>query len=645
MSIEITIIYSPESVQITQHTYTFPDDGGTLGRANNNFWVLEDPNKYMSSVHAKIECQSGQYFLTDTSTNGTFINGASEPVGNGNQVLLNDGDHFTISDYEFVANLNKASASSSPFSTTSDNASFASLTNNSDPFADIANDTNDVFGKSNMFSDNIGEDPFSDFPAMINNSDPFAPAVKSLKTDNGMPSVQAEAQTDPLALLNEVGGAPFDSFATANNISDTFSSNNFANNDFSESIATENNGLMNDAINWPVASPESSLIPDDWDDWDNDLGFDNNTPIAKNTSYQDTRSNFPLEQEKNAFKPRDGVPVDNLFPQQVLPGDYNDNISPTSDHSTLDDLFGSSLTSSDISPFEAPQGLPEKKSTDNVDAFFSVDENLSAVSSVKTTESSPEVAIGNKRTEAEYITLEQQNQQLAHQVAELKLQLANASKITASPSVNVDKANILNMVVDAMGLSKWNLSDSKKIEINETVGLLIRETMQGMMQVLKFRKKIKEEFRINVTTIQSVENNPLKFSANIDDALENMFIKENNAYKKPVDAVREGFQGIAEHQVAVVAGMQAAFRGMIERFDPEHLESRFEKYKSTGLLSLGKKTKRWNAYKEYHQGLVDNLDDSFQHLFGYDFVQAYEEQMNSLISSRLTADIDTENTN
>jgi type VI secretion system protein len=50
---------------------------------------------------------------------------------------------------------------------------------------------------------------------------------------------------------------------------------------------------------------------------------------------------------------------------------------------------------------------------------------------------------------------------------------------------------------------------------------------------------------------------------------------------------------------------------------------------------LGQKGKRWNAYKQYHQGLIDNLDDSFQHLFGYDFVQAYEDQMQRLISARL----------
>jgi len=154
------------------------------------------------------------------------------------------------------------------------------------------------------------------------------------------------------------------------------------------------------------------------------------------------------------------------------------------------------------------------------------------------------------------------------------------------------------------------------------------------MQALSFRKKIKEEFRINVTTIQPVENNPLKFSANIEDALENMFVKDNKAYQKPLDAVRESFHGISEHQLAVLAGIQAAFRGMLERLDPASLEQRFEKYRKAGMLKVGQKSKNWDSYKEFHQDLVNNIDNSFQHLFGYDFVQAYEDQLQRLLQSR-----------
>ena len=39
-----------------------------------------------------------------------------------------------------------------------------------------------------------------------------------------------------------------------------------------------------------------------------------------------------------------------------------------------------------------------------------------------------------------------------------------------------------------------------------------------------------------------------------------------------------------------------------------------------------------NIYKE----LVDDMDNSFQHLFGYEFVQAYEEQLQKLAIARKT---------
>ena len=142
---------------------------------------------------------------------------------------------------------------------------------------------------------------------------------------------------------------------------------------------------------------------------------------------------------------------------------------------------------------------------------------------------------------------------------------------------------------------------------------------------------------MNVTTIQPVENNPLKFSANVDDALENMFIKQGNAYKKPVEAVREGFNGIAEHQVAILAGIRAAFKGVIERFDPVLLDARFAKQNKGGLIPGSQKAKNWDLYQEYYNELAGDIDNSFQYLFGDDFVQAYEDQLQKLTIARKTA--------
>lgn len=190
------------------------------------------------------------------------------------------------------------------------------------------------------------------------------------------------------------------------------------------------------------------------------------------------------------------------------------------------------------------------------------------------------------------------------------------------------------VLIEALGLDVARLSDADMLEINRVAGLLMREIVDGMLGVLRSRASIKNEFRMNVTTIQPVENNPLKFSVCVDDALENLFIKKSNAYKKPVEAFREGFQEIAEHQLAMIAGIRQGFEAMMERFNPEHLEKSFSKQVKGSVIPGMQKAKFWTSYSEYYQGFTDNMESSFQHLFGSDFVSAYEDQLRRLTAAR-----------
>ena len=72
----------------------FGDAGGTIGRAAGNDLVLPDPQRHISSSHARVYAQGGDYFLTDTSTNGVFINGSDTALGNGASAQLRNGDHL-----------------------------------------------------------------------------------------------------------------------------------------------------------------------------------------------------------------------------------------------------------------------------------------------------------------------------------------------------------------------------------------------------------------------------------------------------------------------------------------------------------------------------------------------------------------------
>jgi len=240
------------------------------------------------------------------------------------------------------------------------------------------------------------------------------------------------------------------------------------------------------------------------------------------------------------------------------------------------------------------------------------------------------------KLENERLVLENKNEALMSEVARLaqiikKNKIASevvSEKSTRAPSLQDET------LFEAMGLSKWNLDDTQKMAISGVAGVVVRETLEGLLLITESIREFKREFRVQLTTINPVGNNPLKHSANLDGALKKLFIEENEGFKEPVEAVRESFQGIADQQMAVYAGMQAAFNSMVDRFDPKSLENRFEKYKNTGLLQLGQNGNNWKSYKKYHAELAGNIDYSFKRVFGDDFVKAYENQIRQLVSAR-----------
>jgi len=155
--------------------------------------------------------------------------------------------------------------------------------------------------------------------------------------------------------------------------------------------------------------------------------------------------------------------------------------------------------------------------------------------------------------------------------------------------------------------------------------------IQGMMDVLKSRADIKSQFRLALTTIKPVENNPLKFSPNVEDAINHLFGEGQSGYLGPVQAFEEGFNDIKAHQLAMIAGMRAAFEHMLEQFSPGVLEEQFEGGAKRGkLMGMANKVRYWDLYREMFDRITRDSDDNFRRLFGEEFATAYEEQMQKI---------------
>ena len=80
--------------------------GALVGRADTCDWSLPDPQRHISSRHCEIRFHDDGYWLSDTSTNGTFVNGSSNPVQGEHRIEL--GDVILIGDFEIAADLTGA---------------------------------------------------------------------------------------------------------------------------------------------------------------------------------------------------------------------------------------------------------------------------------------------------------------------------------------------------------------------------------------------------------------------------------------------------------------------------------------------------------------------------------------------------------
>jgi type VI secretion system FHA domain protein len=137
---------------------------------------------------------------------------------------------------------------------------------------------------------------------------------------------------------------------------------------------------------------------------------------------------------------------------------------------------------------------------------------------------------------------------------------------------------------------------------------------------------------MRMTHFRPADNNPLKFSANVDDALHNLLVKRNPAYLGPVEAFEDAFDDLRNHQIAMLAGMRVAFEFMLGEFDPDHLQVEFDRQlkKGSSLLSVPAKLKYWDLYRELREEIMKDPEASFRELFGEEFAKAYEEQLRRL---------------
>jgi type VI secretion system protein ImpI len=170
------------------------------------------------------------------------------------------------------------------------------------------------------------------------------------------------------------------------------------------------------------------------------------------------------------------------------------------------------------------------------------------------------------------------------------------------------------------------------LQLAEELGTLLRLTTENLTQLLRARSDIGRTAGVSShTTVQALDNNPLKFTPSAEDALRIMFGPRTRGFLDARRAIEAAFTDLKTHQVYTFTAMQQAVRMLVEDFDPKAIDAAAGPDHGLVNLLLSRKARLWDIYVARWQAQTlrhdDGLAGAFMRYFGQCFGEAKDANM------------------
>ena len=161
------------------------------------------------------------------------------------------------------------------------------------------------------------------------------------------------------------------------------------------------------------------------------------------------------------------------------------------------------------------------------------------------------------------------------------------------------------------------------------LGVLYRQVVLGLCDILQDRATFKDEFRVERTQLSMGRNNPLKHLPAFD-AAKVVIGQPLPGFMDGEEAVRTSFEDIKKHQMAMLAGVQNALTTAFSRLSPQEMEKLVEKAQGEKKGFLGKRgIDRWSLYVTVYENLRRDATSNANGIMSSAFREGYEKFMKS----------------
>jgi type VI secretion system protein ImpI len=615
--------------------------GGTIGRLPDNDWVFPDP--YVSGRHALIRYVSGKFFVEDTSTNGVYLNSPDNRLIKAQPHPLKDGDLLYIDAYRVNVSIEND--------------------------ADL--DENDTLG---MLKDAAVRRPAVATPAKPAAAAPLAPVARVPQGPASKPPAPDATVFVPAEDDHTVGmytGLGDDKTEWTGSASQpAFDANK------TEWVAAAKPSVSDDnktewlspakvkakappaddhGAKWPAAAATPANDPNqtEWMPGKPAARDDNKTQwmapaTPKAPIVDDNRTEWMSSSAKPAVDPNQ---TEWIAPGKPAVQDDNKTqwMAPVKAKASIADDKTEWMSPARKAPLDSDRtewsGVPNTPRDDNKTEWFGskvVEPRPESTADVPLAPAprptAPVVtAAAPPASPAKVSSAAAMRPPFAEPVQRAAAPAQDsapkrepvASRVPSRSAAGSGDEAMMRQVLAAAGIE----GVEPTAELAETIGAILRIAVSGMMEVQRARERLKDELRVRGTIFKPAHNNPLKFSANVDDAFHNLLLKHNAAYLDPTTAFADAFNDLRDHHAAILSALRLAFESMLAQFDPARMQDEFDRHMKKGsILGVPVKLRYWELYRDRYGDMVKDADTSFRHLFGEKFAVEYEEQLERLKS-------------
>ncbi|MFW1320433.1 type VI secretion system-associated FHA domain protein TagH [Vibrio parahaemolyticus] len=184
----------------------------------------------------------------------------------------------------------------------------------------------------------------------------------------------------------------------------------------------------------------------------------------------------------------------------------------------------------------------------------------------------------------------------------------------------------LEAFIYGMGIDPNMVPSQNREQWFEQLGQSFSLMLIGLMETLHNRAVFKQTNRVNHTAFRKSENNPLKFSANLEDAIHNLYNRQTSSFLKPNAAIKEAFNDIENHEQALMQGVAGTVSSVMSLVEPNTIysDALVKDNVINKVIPARKYAQSWKRFEGIHSQLTDELVNKESPFYLEDFAKHYE---------------------